>query len=559
MTVAAADRVERTGFATLATGLLSPVLAQGLWRPLEHVLGSAGSAAAITGAALAICLSNAGVQSLLRPRTPWVLLFSGGLVAVVSTATLALGAAGLGALLAVAAASAWLLRWLPPRLPTALDGLARRHPVLTAIYLCFALMSVVSTARVCVFMGDPTAVEDQALPGEKFTETHSCLSAYERASELARRRVDNLYADHWWYGSLGLPPLPEGEPNPYHPFTLDNFSYPPPFLLVASVLTPLDGDFLAQRALWFGLNAIVAAIGLYLVARWIDGPTAHRVLLLTPLLLGSMPFLLTLQIGNFHLVTVALSVLAMAALERGRVASGGALLALTTLSKISPGVLGVGLLARRRAREVAFTAGFGALLLALSTLCFGLDPLRSFLGYALPRLSTGAAFPFIETDAGILTNMSPFGIPLKLSFLGFHVGDPLRLGRLVARVFTLAVLILSVVAARRQGDRRDQAIRWMSLLFLAAMQSPFCPAYATLGLLWATALLSIEVRRLWSGLALVALWPAILLVPPGLAPASQVVLSLAHTSLCVGLSTWLILRAPRGGSGPAPASPSFGG
>lgn len=545
MTDTAASAVERAGFAALATGLLAPILAQGLWRPLEHVFGSAGTSAAITGAALAIGLSDAVFLRLFRPRTPWLLLIPGALIAVLSSVALSPGVAGLGALLAVAAASPWLLCGLPPRLPPALDGLAARHRLLTAIYLFFALVSVVSTARLSVFIGDPTAVEDQALPGEKFTETHSCLSAYVQASELARRGVDNLYADRWWHGSSGLPDLPEGTQSPYLPFTLDNFSYPPPFLLVASVLAPLDGDFLAQRALWFGLNGILAAIGLYLVARWIDGPAAHRVLLLTPLFFGSLPILLTLQIGNFHVVTVVLAVLAMAALERGRVAGGGALLALMTLSKISPGVLGVGLLVRRRAREVAFTAGFGVLLLGLSALCFGLDPIRSFLSFVLPRLSSGAAFPFIQTEAGIVTNMSPFGIPLKLRFLGLDVGDPLQLGHVVARLFTLGVLGLAVASPRRQGDRRDQAIRWMSLLFLAAMQSPFCPAYATIGLMWATALLSVEVRRWRGGLALVALWPAILYVPQGLAPASQAVLSLAHTALSLGFATWLVLRAPR--------------
>ena len=72
-------------------------------------------------------------------------------------------------------------------------------------------------------------------------------------------------------------------------------------------------------------------------------------------------------------------------------------------------------------RAAAFAAGFGGLLLALSLLCFGTSPLGSFVRYALPRLSSGAAFPFMDTESGILTNLSPFGIPFKLRFLGLDV------------------------------------------------------------------------------------------------------------------------------------------
>lgn len=540
--------LERTGFATLVACLLAPVIAHGLWRPLGHVFGSAGSARQLTGAALAIGLLGA-IVGRVGPGWPlWTRVLLGGLFAVALSAGLSLGLAGLGALLPVTGATAWLLHWLPARLPPALDGLARRHRLLCALYALVALGSVVSTARLSVFIGDPTAVDDQALPGEKFTETHSCLTAYVRASELARQGVDNLYADPWWYGSLGYPPLPLGAEDPWRPFLLDNFSYPPPFLLVASPLALLDGDFLAQRALWFGLNAVLAALGLWVVARWIDGPAAHRALLLAPLLFGSMPVLLTLQIGNFHLAVVVLAVLAMVSIEQGRAARGGALLALTILSKISPGVLGVILLMRRRWREAAITAGFGALLLALSALCFGTNSMRSFVSFALPRLSSGAAFPFMDTEAGILTNMSPFGIPFKLSFLGFDVGDPWRVGTWVARVYTPGLLLLAVAGAARQSDRRDQAIRWMSVLVLAALQSPFSPGYAILGLLWATTLLSVEVRRAGDAVALVALWPALLFVPQGLDPATQAVLSMARTALTVGVCGWLVVRAPpRGG------------
>lgn len=546
MTADPGARPERVAFTTLVASLLCPMIAHGLWRPLEHGFGAAGTAREITGVALAIALLTGAARWFAAGRPGWLLVLPGALTAVALSVGLALGVAGLGALLPVALAAAALLHWLPGRLPPALDGLARRHRVLTALYALGALASIVATARVTVFIGDPTAVEYQALPGDSFVETHSCLTAYVRASELARQGADNLYADHWWHGSNGLPPLAPGVENPYRPFLPDNFSYPPSFLLIASALAPLDGDFLAQRALWFGMNAAFVAFGLWVVARWLDGPAAHRVLLLAPLLLGSMPVLVTLQIGNFHLAALVLSILAMVALDRRRVATGGALLATAILSKISPGILGVVLLARGRGRDAAVAAGFGGLLLALSTVVFGVEPLRSFVTFALPRLQSGRAFPFLDTEAGIVTNMSPFGIPFKLALLGYEEGDPWTLGPRYGAAYTLALLVVTVVGARRSGDRRDQAIRWMALLVLAALQSPFCAAYSMIGLLWATTLLSPEVTRVRHGVALFALWPAMLFVPPGLGPAALAVLNLAHTALTVGVAAWLVVRpAPR--------------
>lgn len=553
MSVGAPPGRERPAFVAFAALLLAPFVAQGAWRPLEHVFGPAGSAPLITGSALVIAAIAALLSWRVRGQPLWRHTLAGGLAAAALSAVLSLGVAGALTLLIVAASMAALTAWLAPRLPPALDGLAAQNRALAVVYGLAALSTVVAVARVSVFIGDPTAVELQAVPGEKFTETHSCLTAYVRASELANEGADNLYADPWWYGSLGLPPRPEGAPDPWRPFDLDNFSYPPTFLLITAPLTPLEGDFLAQRALWFGLNGLLGALGVWTVARWIEGRAAHRVLLLAPLLLGSLPVLLTLQVGNFHLAAMVFALLAMVALDRGHAAAGGGLLALTILSKISPGILGVVMLVQRRFREAAMAASFGVVLLGISVAVFGMNPVTSFVTYVLPRLSSGAAFPHMDTPAGIATNMAPFGLPFKMRVLGFDVGDPWQVGPLFARGYTVVLLVLAVAAARRLGDRRDQAIRWMALLTLAAMQSPFSPAYSTIALLWATTLLATEVRRTWHAIGLVALWPAILIVPQGLDLVEQSLLSIFHTGVTVGLSTWLVLRAPRGEPTPSQA------
>ena len=101
----------------------------------------------------------------------------------------------------------------------------------------------------------------------------------------------------------------------------------------------------------------------------------------------------------------------------------------TSFGKVSPGILGVVLLVQRRIRSAATTAGFGVVFVALCVLRSGTSPIKSFLTYALPRLSSGRAFPFMATEVGILTNMSPFGFPFKLHFRGLDVGDPWHLAR----------------------------------------------------------------------------------------------------------------------------------
>ncbi|HND29502.1 MAG TPA: glycosyltransferase family 87 protein [Myxococcota bacterium] len=533
---------ERIGYTLLVACMLAPVLVQGLWRPLQHFWGAAGSATVATLSALAVALIQAILHRVVPGRGPrWA---AGGLWAGLLAVGFSQGAAGVGAVVAVTALSAWLFDWLPARLPEALDGLGGRHRALAVLYVLVALLNVVSVARVSSFIGDPSLVDYQAIPGNKFTEVHSCLSAYERALDLARSGEEDLYADHWWAGSNGLPPLPAGVENPYTPFELDNFNYPPTFLVVATPLALLEGDFLAQRALWFGLNGLVAAAGLWMVARWLGGgPAAHRVLLLAPFFWGSVPVLLVLQVGNFHLAATVLSVLAMVAFERQRAVAGGALLATAILSKISPGILGILLLVQRRFRESAVAAGFGLLLLGLALLGYGSNPLLSFLSTSLPHLSSGAAFPFMQTDAGLITNMSPFGIPFKLNYLGVDVGDPWQLAPKLSRFYTVGLVGVAVLSARRGGDRRVQALRWMGLLVLASLQSPFSPAYSTLALLWGTTLLSVEVRRTGHAVALLLLWPGLLLSPPGWSVAAVSVLSMAQTALAITVAGWLALRS----------------
>lgn len=537
---------ERPAFVVLCAALLAPVIAHGLWRPLVHALGPGGNASAVTLAALAVGGTIAVAQGFCKRLTSFALLLLGGLISVVATVGGSLGLPGLLTLLIVSVTSAFFLKELSARLPAALDGLAGRHTLLCALYTLLALASVVKTAHLSIFMGDPSRVDRQVLPGEKFIETHSCLTAYVHADALGRQRVDNLYDERLWAGAEGIAAQAAKTENPYRPFLLDYFAYPPPFLLAMAPLAPLSGDFAAQRALWFGANGLLLAVGLWIVTRWLAGPGTHRILLLAPIFFGSLPVLATLQIGNFQIAVVTLAVLAMVAFHSDRPALGGALLAFAILSKISPGILGIVLVAQRRWRGVAWTAAFGVLLLALSVLTLGVNPLRAFLTYTIGRLSSGAAFGFLDDTAfNITTNLAPFGLPFKLQLIGLDVGDPWVLARRMGRIYTVALIALAAVASRHTEDRRSQALTWLSLVVLAALQSPFAPAYVAIGLLWAITLVATEVRGLGSGFFLIILWLLLTVVPPVPDQAMLAILSVFRSLFTLAVPAWIIVRAAR--------------
>lgn len=535
--------LEVSAFTALVALLLSPVLAQGAWLPMVHLAGPSGDAAHLTLAAVVIAATmavGAGVHSTALAGA------LGAAVALTASIAASLEPAGAAALALVVAANTALQHGLPPRLPSALAGLATANRTVAALYLVLASGAVVSTARVSVFMGDPTRSDLQALPGEAFLETHCCLTAYVRAERLAMDGTPNLYDPVWWPGTQE-PPTPETRAaSAYRPFDLDYYAYPPPFLLVMTPLLPWTGDFPAQRALWFGLNGLLFAAALWIVADHIREPGAHRTLLLAPLLFGSLPILATLQVGNFQLATVAIAVLGMVALDRGRPVVGGALLGFAILSKLAPGVLGIVLLSQRRWRDAAWIAGFSGLLVVLSLLAHGPDPLVSFATWALPRIRSGEAFSFLDDDLfSIYTNTGPFGLPFKLQVLGLDVGDPWVAGRLLASLYTVALVGLAVAAGRRAGSPRDQAVAWMALLVMGALQGPFAPGYAGIALLWATTLLAADVRR-WQGALGLVLLTLMLTVPPVSVPTLPMAsYAVTQTLVAIGVPVWLILR-PRG-------------
>lgn len=543
---------ERLALAAGWALVLAPVVAHTVWRPLLVALGAEGDAGSISLASLVVAAAAVLGLRLSPPRHP-ALGAAAAAAAAAILAALMLGSTGpafvaaAAALLAVAGLVSAALPMMLARSPAALDGLARRKPRAALAMAVLWALAAVQTARLSTFMGDATRIEHVPIPLAEHFNHHACMTAYVQAAKLAEARVDNLYDADWW-PSLGHSPTGDAQARAYAPFELDAYAYPPPFLLAPRLLRALSHDFSAQRALWYGVQALTMALGLWLVGVWIAGADARagvRALLLAPLIVLAPPVLVTLQAGNVHLVVVVMAVVGMLALQRGRPALGGALLAFSILAKISPGLLGVVLLVQRRWRDALWTAGFGLLWTLLALIVFGSAPFAAFIHYQLPRLRSGAALEFFTGSiVDIAANMAPAGLPYKLEALGLALGDASAAAATIGTLFTLVAIALTVVAGRRSGDLRIQVGLWLAVLTLGALRSPFAPPYVGFAVLWLLSLWAAELRRPPGAVAL-ALAFVLLCVTPPLPDAGLLLFSMVQQALLLALVVWFIVRPTR--------------
>src|SRR5688572_21543001 len=76
-------------------------------------------------------------------------------------------------------------RRLAARLPEELDGWFARRRIRSAIWLLVAALAVANTARLGLFVADPSQVWASAFPLVEESAQHQCFAAYVRAGELA--------------------------------------------------------------------------------------------------------------------------------------------------------------------------------------------------------------------------------------------------------------------------------------------------------------------------------------------------------------------------------------
>jgi alpha-1,2-mannosyltransferase len=388
-----------------------------------------------------------------------------------------------------------------------------------------------------VFLGDASYTGASLMPGDPFLVHHSCLTAYMHGAILSMDPAANVYDMAFVDAATREAPLPATAAH-LAPFKLDAFGYPPPFLLLPRALLLLSGDFMVHRA-WFGATSLLLTLfACAAVARTLGGLAGRRIWLLAPLFMASASVLVTLQIGNFHLFIVALCLLCWVALERRRDGLAGVLLAVAILAKISPGLLGVLLLTRRRWRAVGVTVASAMALVALSVVVLGTQVWRDFLFYQLPKIQSGEALRFLaESDQNIRFNIAPFGIPFKLAALGLE-GWGWAQARTFASVYTVLLLVLAALAGLNDGPPRHRLAVWLAIVMFASLRSPYAAPFVVTTVILLLLVMTAEVRS-WGTAFAFAITYAIFSFPM---PITDPWRAMAWSLTQVGLLYLLLLR-----------------
>jgi len=406
------------------------------------------------------------------------------------------------------------------KLAEAADAAFGENRIAFAAWAVTALVAATLLAGLAAFIVDPSTPRLSVLPGSGFFSHHSCYTAYHEGARFAGSAEPNLYAPE---------PAHRG-PRAIDGFNVDDYYYPPTFLLLPELVRLVARDFLHERMVWYALGFFSVAAAMLLAARFIGERAGRIAALLAVVVFLAIPARLALQVGNFQAIAVAWSVLAMIAFERKRPAVGGALLAFTMLGKFYPGILLAYLVGARRWRDVAWTLGWCVAYALLVLLRWGPKPFDAFVHYTLPRLASGEAFGMLRTFPWTVTiNQSIYGIVLKLRMMGLSWAS-FEMASVVSWLYTLAIVVGAMLVGRLQLSRAATVRVWLAFVGLAALRSPFLPiGYALFAPLWLLTLVacSLPGRKRLAGAALLALgWGAlgVVLPPEGFAGHAEVAL-----------------------------------
>jgi hypothetical protein len=377
-----------------------------------------------------------------------------------------------------------------------------------ALFVVGVLAVAVQLAWLTPFIIDPHRETWTTSPLRPMPPVHSCASSYWVAG-AAVDATPNVYDDRLYN-------LPQADPTAMRTarklgrLNMDNFEYPPTFLVAPRLLSLVTADFWGFRRLWFALNFGFVVVVSILVARRLDDRLGTQALWLTPFVVAGPAIIATFQVGNVQMATIALTALAMYCFDRRASALGGAMLALAIAAKLYPGVFVLYLLMQREWRAVAWTAAFGIALVAISIVDVGLEPFRSFV-HEMPGLMSGEAFSAFRSPFAIGNNGSVPGLVFKLKMWGVP-GMGFEAMRIVGWVYTIVVIAATVWIARRvRGEGREPVI-WLVILVLATMRSPFMATYATFPSLWLVTLVApLAWRASQPWLPIVLCWCALAL------------------------------------------------
>lgn len=450
---------------------------------------------------------------------------------------------------AVSLANAFVMPLLATKLPADLDGAFSRRRGLSIVWAISVLLALGQGTRLSIFMADIDQQWASAFPPSEHVVHHQCLPAYVRAAEISRQGEANLWDPNHYPNASGRPEAPESSVEELGPYLGDRYLYPPPFVLGPRGLLALTNSFMDMRILVFGMNALALFLVPFLLACWIGAGEGLGAGLLMPAIWLNVGTIVTLQFGQAHLLVVVTAVLGMLLIEKNWPSLGGLLLAMAIVSKIFPGILLLYLLMSRRWKGAIWTC-IGLAILVLATIAVaGWESFAFFFNYHLPRMASGEAVAASDPSPfAIVFSGSIRAIPYKLRELGLSI--PEDIGSLISCVYGTVVMVLTLIAALRGGDRRQRAAQWLAVIQVASLAGPSGPtAYIFIPALWLATLYPPRGRRLkaW-GFVLFMLFAIFGLGPlPPVNPGKILMaLSFAGPVLALGLSLHPIVFQGKG-------------
>jgi alpha-1,2-mannosyltransferase len=455
-------------------------------------------------------------------------------------------AAAIAGLLAAAVTLGWIRR-------QPIEAAAAQAPrAVRVAFLTGTLLVGVQLMWLVPFILDPTRSSWGPGVTAPLPSTHSCVSAYWIA-DVSVSRVPDLY-DESLSSIPQRDPAARRVPRTMGPFNIDAFEYPPTFLPLPRLLRLAAPDFWDFRQLWFALNFGVVLWIAVVIGLRLDRAAGTHSVWLVPFVVAAPPIISTFQAGNIQMAIVAASAAALLLFERRAYVAGGAVLAYVIAAKIYPGALVFYLLLRRDWRAIAWTAGFGGLIVLTSLAAFGWTPFAAFIDHA-PKLMSGEAFPAFRNPLAIANNGSVPGLVFKLGLFGVpNMGFEAM--RIVGWLYTLVVIGGIAWLAMRARPQGREPLVWLAILVLATMRSPFLPTYAAFPTSWlaifAAALAWRDARAVWPYAACWLLL-AVGFGPGGIEPLAGAAWTTFQTMLAFALLV-VVMRQLRAPSHPAPAA-----
>lgn len=438
--------------------------------------------------------------------------------------------------------------WLAGYLPERLDGASRRFPIRSMLWVILALLMLTQTARLSSWVTDPSE-EWWISTDNPFFSQHMCMGAYVYAADLNRQGVDNVY-DKSHYP--GLNPDAEIHTTIKNFTPEDPYQYPPQFLVLPRLAIAMTDDFDLIKVFWLLIQVAVFGLISWSVVQFIGGDRGLMAAFLIPALWISFPVLSNLQYGQFHMVSILLAVAAMMWFMQGKYLIGGSALSIAMLSKIAPGILLIYLVARKRWKEVGWTLGCCAVYSLIAVAVIGTKPFLAFINHQLPNLQSGSAFAFADVwpefrDFMIAMNQSPFAFIFKLDALGVS-GMTQTVAKFTHMFYSIAVIVIAVVASRIDGGRTKQLLIWLALLNLAALVSKGAWGdYIPIGTLWAMTFMVKEFistirQKLILAIIAVFMFLSLGVLPlPGLEnPTVFISLAAIGMLITIGFNIWIL-------------------